>query len=917
MRKRNCKTEIILTLLCEVLFACNSARAQDHAQDIVPPQPLEPIHLNQEKPAALQDDAAKRFKLDEKTHAADGVAQSINMAEVSGKITDDTGEEAIYDAHIVLSEVGKEHKRYQFETNQKGEFAIKNIEPGEYTINISAKDKLSYTQKIQLAAGDTQALAIKMEDTEATDILRITGKRTLIQPENIGSETRLDKTFIDHYKTGNDLRQLIQSTPGVVPDTYGNIITRGEHNSVNYVLDDVVLPEAAGVLQQSQFVSPRSLSSMKVDIGGYQAQDGGGPLGAVVHMKSNPILPQPNFTFGNQLGDPLAGNLWYSGSTAFSQDPNSALYRLRIESSGAFRGSSIGQSPPVKDYTHNNRWDINSLTKLQYTISEQDVIGVTIGINHTFFQVPTSRTSAAAGINENQHDATDYVIVNYKHKFRRFFDEANLHILNAVYWENFHSRTAFDPTPVINGGQPFQSISPQALRFDYIFSAQGDIKKTFHKTHFLKLGFLSEARPVYTDYSGTYFNNDPSSTTAPYGAVISPFTNAPGGPQFTKNLGKFHGFRYLQSGYFQDTWRPQTGILKRLTVDAGVRVDVYHGVFGNTMPVADAIASIPGATPFNLQPFQTQRVTDAQVSGRYGGSFVIDKNTVIRGSYSDLFMPPNVDIFSTPPSVAGGLVNGYFNGLVENVYNGTVRPMRATRGHLIDTSIERQIGPRFVTRSNLFYKTLENYGDSGVIGNTTLYNRQSVAKQEAYGVENRIDLKPDRNGYGWNGFLSNTIAVAYLRGSKQVIGGIYDIQTTPVEDKYPDHDRRVSLNAGWGYTTRFGWWTLADFQFLSGLQNDLPVPPDPPHASRTPVLATFNLSTGWKIPKKLKSHHPYLPDAVDLRIQNLFNNREATNLGSPFQGTRFLLPFNFLVGCSWNMGKTPSQLGSGPSQKPI
>ncbi len=49
---------------------------------------------------------------------------------------------------------------------------------------------------------------------------------------------------------------------------------------------DVVLPEAAGVLQQSQPATPRSLQSMQVDIGGYEAHDGGGPLGAVVRMKS-------------------------------------------------------------------------------------------------------------------------------------------------------------------------------------------------------------------------------------------------------------------------------------------------------------------------------------------------------------------------------------------------------------------------------------------------------------------------------------------------------------------------------------------------------------------------------------------------------------------------------------------------------
>jgi hypothetical protein len=844
-----------------------------------------------------------------------GTAQSINLAELRGKVADSLSNQPLHNARIVLSKIGEEHKRYQAESNIDGTFLFSNVEPGNYNLTISADEKLAQSQEVNLVAGPNQPLAFKLEDLEGADVLRITGKRTLLHPENIGSETRLDQTFINHYKTGNDLRDLIESTPGVIPDSYGNIIVRGEHNSINYVLDDVILPEAAGVLQQSQFVSPRSLQSMNVDIGGYQAQDGGGPMGAIVHMKSLPILAKPFFTCGQQMGYPLAGGYYYSGSTAFSQNPDSKLYRLRVESSGSIRGTSMGNAPPAKDYAHNNRADLNILTKLEYLLTERDTVSATLGINHTFMEVPTATTSYNAGVRQKQQDAMDYLILNYKHRFAHFFDEANLHILNCFYWENFHSKQdVFDPTPNINGGQLFQSLQPQAMRFDYIFSAQGDISKILHKTHHLKMGFLDEYRPVHTDFSGTYYNNDPTSTLAPYGAVISPFTSAVGGPQWTKQLGEFHASRFLQSAYFQDSWRPTTGILKRLTLDAGVRADVVHSIMGNTLPVAAAIASIPGSEPFNLQPFQTQRLTDAQASGRYGASIVLTKKTVLRGSYSDYFVPQPVDIFSTPPTVSGpggGVVNGFFGGLVENTYNGTVRPLRATRGHLIDQGLEHQIGSRFLARNNLFYKVLENYGDSGVIGNTTLYNRQVVAKQEGYGVESRFELKPDKKGFGFSGYVSSTVTVAYLRGSKQVIGGIYAIQTPePIEAKYPDHDRRIAFNAGLGYKTRFHWWTLFDFQLLSGLQNELPVPPYPPHASRTPVLATFNFSTGIKVPESLKRQYGFImPDAFDLRIQNLLNNREATNLGSPFQGTRFLLPFRFLLGCSWTLGHTPAYQG--------
>ncbi len=843
--------------------------------------------------------------LAQNTDTTYSVAQSITLGEIRGKIIELLTDQPLLNAYIVLSKVGEEHKRYQTESLKNGIYAFTNIAPGQYTVTVSATDKLSETRNVTVASGTTETLDFKLEELEGTDILRVTGKRTLIHPHNIGSETNLDHDIINQYQSVNDLQSLIKSTPGVVSDTYGNIITRGEHNSINYVLDDVVLPEAAGVLQQSQFVSPRSLQSMKVDIGGYQAEDGGGPMGAVVHMKSLPIQPQPYFTSGMQMGSPIAGSFWYSGSTAFSQNPDSPLYKLRVESSGSVVGTSMGNAPPIKNYVDNNRCQLNLLSKLEYLITERDRVNVTLGINESFMRVPTSPQSAAAGVDEHQHDAQDYIILNYKHKFAHFFDEGNLHILNAFYYTNFHSNNVFDPNPVINGGQPLWSIAPNALRFDYVFSAQGDISKILWHTHFLKAGFLSEFRPCYTDFGGTYYNNNPNTPGVPYGAVISPFTGTTSGPQFTSAMGKLHSSRYLQSAYLQDSWRPQKGVLKRLTLDTGVRLDVYHGYFGNTLPVANAIATIPGASPFNIQPFLAQQVTDAAVNGRFGASFVLTKTTVLRASYSDIFEPPQTDVFSTPPFVAGGFINGPFNGIANGIYNGTVRPMRAARGRLIDVSLEQQIGPRFVARNNLFYKTLTNYGDSGVIGNSTLYNRQSVAAQEAYGVETRLDLKPGKEGKGFYGFVSNTVSVAYLRGSKQVSGGIYDIQGTPVEDKYPDHDRRVSLVAGLGYKTKKNFWVLADMQFMTGLQNETAIAMFYAYPLRTPNIALFNISTGFRVPQKIKRRFAFMPEAFDLRIQNLLDTRAATNAGSPFQGTRFLLPFRFLIGCNWTLGKEP------------
>lgn len=873
------------------------------------------------------------------------LAQSVNAepaktaqkaGALSGKITDLPKEHGVKDARVVLSKVGEEHKRYHTETKPDGSYAFADVEPGDYDFTVSAAEMLSTNQKVVIAPGEAKVLDIAMEDLEPVETLRITGKRTLIHPESIGAETNIDHRTIYQYKSGNDLRQLIESTPGVMNDSYGNVITRGEHNAINYELDGVVIPEAAGVLQQTQPVSPRSLQNIKVDIGGYEAQDGGGPLGAVAHMRSLPIDAKPNFLIGQQIGGPIAGNIYYNTSGAFSENPDSKLYNLRFSSSGQFRGTSLRLAPGTKDFVGNAGADINSLSSLVWKPNNKDTFKFDLAINESFLQSPISKFSRNAGVHSFQQDRQDYFITSWKRKGERFFDELNLHLLNGFYAESFKSSPAFDPAPVLNADQPIQSLSATARRFNYVFSAQGDISKTAFKSHHFKAGFLSEIRPVRTKFGATYFNADLPGTLAtnaqaadqvaqlqaagdfigasqvnlnpvPFGAPISPFTGTPDGPQFRGST--YKGFRWLQSAYLQDKWTPKSSnFWKRLTLDGGVRFDLQHSVFGNTQALADQVASIPGVQPFDRKPFNTQRATDAQASGRYGASFVVTKNTVVRASYSDIFTPTPVDTLIAPFLVSGVDPIG-------GIYPGTPRPLRATRGRLVDFSIEQQIGPRFVTRTNLFYKELKNFGDSGVISNLPIYNRLTNSGQEAYGVETRVDMKPKRDGYGFNGFLSSTVQAAYLRGTHGVSGGFYDFPEPPLP-RYPDHDRRFQGTAGLGYKGRANWWVLGDAQVSTGLQDQRDVALSGPHPSRTPVITNLGLSAGYNSSLALRKQYRFMPASFDLRIENLLNQRYATNLGSPFQGTRYMLPLRVLAGCAWQFGHEPSQVAAKPSSKP-
>lgn len=811
-------------------------------------------------------------------------------SQLHGKVVEQDTEKPLAGVTVTVHEPGGH--TVEIQTNKQGLFECSGLRAGQYTVTFSLEGLLAQTQRIFIHRGEKSRLDITLVPLETADLLRITGQRTLIHPESISNTTHVDKKYLDQLGNGNDLRTVIETTPGVMPDSLGNIITRGEHDSVNYTLDGAVLPETAGVLQQGQLASPRSLQSVDVNVGGYEASDGGGPLGAVVHMRSMPIQARPTLTVGTQLGGPIEGGINYYGSTALSQNENSVWNRVRVESSGSIFASKLGLQPGMKVFRRDAKLDINSLTKIEYNQTDRDRWTLHIAINESYAHQPVSPISRAAGVKINEHDRQNYVMLSYRHRFKKYFDEANLHLINSFYSQHiWEPQNVFDPDPVINGDGFLRSASINAKRYNYVVSAQGDISKTLWKTHYLKAGFLTNLRWVKTDLNEIVYDANPADST--YGQIISPFTGAPGGPNFTGPMGMYHGSQWVQSAYIQDTWRPAHGWLKRLTLDYGVRFDLSDSLFGNAQALGNTVAMLY-PYQFNMQPFQRQTEINAQPSGRFGGTYALNKSTILRGSFSNIFVPNPVDYFLTPFPIAGGPAPS--NG----IFNGSPRVLQAMRGRLVDCGVEHQFSKRFVMRQNLFYKKIYHFGDSGVIDNSIVYNRLTNNEQEAYGAETRLELKPARDGSGLYGYVSNTFAVAYLRGSRNNDGEFW--YTGPASTtKYPDHDRRETVSCALGWKTKKNWWVLATVQAYTGVKDELNPAIYGYQPARVPATAFIGLNAGMAVPPSIKRRFHHAPDSIEVRIQNLTNNVAPINLGSPFQGTRYALPIRVLACCNWKI----------------
>ncbi len=98
---------------------------------------------------------------------------------VAGHIGDSEGKRNIDHAQVVLIKSDKDHEHIEQESDGSGKFTFTGVEPGDYTVTVSAKGMLSHTSRLKLASGEIKSIEINLDDLEPVDILRVTGKRTL------------------------------------------------------------------------------------------------------------------------------------------------------------------------------------------------------------------------------------------------------------------------------------------------------------------------------------------------------------------------------------------------------------------------------------------------------------------------------------------------------------------------------------------------------------------------------------------------------------------------------------------------------------------------------------------------------------------------------------------------------------------
>jgi len=168
-------------------------------------------------------------------------------------------------------------------TDLNGKFAIHNIKPGEYNIEVTY---VGYTKVlltgIRVKAGETTSLEIEMQSTSYTidqDIV-IIGKRPLIDIDKAQSVNTISQDAIE-LAPSRQLQQIVNTQPGVIQSPAGVSIRGSRTYETGVFIDGVRVTDPLAGTGFGLDIGSNAISDIEITTGGIGADVGDATSGVI------------------------------------------------------------------------------------------------------------------------------------------------------------------------------------------------------------------------------------------------------------------------------------------------------------------------------------------------------------------------------------------------------------------------------------------------------------------------------------------------------------------------------------------------------------------------------------------------------------------------------------------------------------
>jgi outer membrane cobalamin receptor len=750
-------------------------------------------------------------------------ATAQNVAAIAGVVKDAQGL-AIPGATVTLSNRVSRGTQNTI-TDQDGRYSLANIPYGTYVLAVSLSGFTPDEQVVEIRSSVPLVKDVALKIGGLSETVNVSSD-ALLETSSTGSHVDLGANLIDQLPSATPSKQLsamLLSAPGFIPSQNGRIHVRGSHGQIQYVVDGVPMTDEYSEAFANP-LDPRYVKSAEVMTGGIPAEFGG-KLAAVVDITSKSGLDEPRAVTGAASLNVGTFGAVDGGITIGGR----ITPRIGYFVSGGANRTGRYLDPPTSDNFH-NAGDAERFTgKLELRPTDDDFVRAVVSVNGSHFQVANRLDAELAGVQSSQDLQDNSQTVTWVH-------QAGTRLtLNSVAYRRAATATLDASNAIPLAADQHRTLDHQGVNASASYSAG---------MHRLKGGVQYDRNPVAEQFS-MIGNGGPDNPES------APFDPAAGGTPFA-----FSGSRVGQNlGLFvQDTISP----IDDLHISLGVRYDRYHLL-----------------------------IEDSALSPRLGAAYhVHGTGTVVRGSYSRIFMPPfseNLLLSSSPEARA----------LSSNGDAG--EDVQPERQHAYEIGVQQALGTHAKIDLAWYRKDVRNLADVDQFLDTTVTFPLSVAKGVAQGIEGRLDVPVIR---GMNGYLSVSRAKILL--TAPLTGGLF-LGEVPAagEQFYADHDQRWQSQFGISYEhPNRRLFASVSGRYDTGIPFELPPDFDPATFEDQEALSLVDIDTGRAraraIADVMVGSELYRRGNTRLELQggviNLFNTTYLLNFLSIFNGTHYGAP---------------------------
>jgi outer membrane receptor protein involved in Fe transport len=712
--------------------------------------------------------------------------------------------------------------------DSSGRFTFASVAPGRYALRIALSQWQPIEHALTIEAALPVEVTLRLSLRTSVDVV-VEESGTPGSPARRTAIAGDSITQVPLRTIARGVQDVIATLPGWATEDNGLLHVRGTDDGFLYVIDGVPVYER---LDQLNGLGPDLITVESINvITGYIPAEFGYKAGGVIDVRSKSLV-------NDWLGTVQVEQGTERDTTGAASAAGKLSSTLTVTVAASAQRSDRFLDPVHPDNLHNHGDVAGGSGQLTWTPSAADILTANVAAGRIRYDVPNTEAQEAASQAQRQRVGRAYAAVSWQ----RVWSASTVSQLSA-YLRRSDS--------MLTGSASDTPVFADAHRTLARAGAIAGVSRRLN-SHTVKGGFEFQRLDLEESFLFAVTDLEEAEEAGLSQEAIEHDAQNP----FSFSG---HDAPVMWSVFLQDEWTATN----RLTLSGGVRFDESR-----------------------------LGLRRRQLSPRGGAAFRAAPGTVLRGSVSRFFQPPQPENLLLSTSDQAWELSPFAD---EEAEGGA--DLEPERQWAFEAGINQQLGPLFSVDAAVWRRSVFEAADPNVFGGTTIIFPNAVARGRAAGLDVRVEMPRRRS---WSGYLN--LSIGAVRQNGPITGGLFledDVAEVASGDEFiPDHDQLVVASGGvtWMHA-RSRASISATLRYESGTPLERG-DEDEAKLRERPGSERVDFDRGRVAPRTIASLLADIPvwkrgrrsASIRASVLNLLDDRYAYNFGNPFSGTHFGAP---------------------------